>query len=170
MNATVYSEASALAIRAEASGNMGFCEDVADWRKLNADLSGVIPAWYITLITTVPLTGLEFGRQASEPEPGDDGVLWLEWMGIENIRSEMLEAYPGIPLLQAAYLCVAGCSHGTGDQYFIPTAEGDDPPLYNIYHDVGEEAEEILANGREEIAPSLSEFFRTAQVRAEPAL
>lgn len=81
----------------------------------------------------------------------------------------MLEAYPGIPLLQAAYLCVAGCSHGTGDQYFIPMTEGEDPPLYNIYHDVGEEAEEILAKGREEIAPSLSDFFRTAQVEAKPA-
>ena len=169
MDATVYSEASALAARAQASGCLGSVEDAAEWKRLNADLGGIIPDWYITLMTSVPLSGMEFGRQAFEPEPGDDGVLWLWWMDANSIRSEMLEAYPGIPLLQAAYLCVAGCSHGTGDQYFIPTTEGDNPPLYSIYHDVGEEAEEILTNGREEIAPSLSDFFRTAQVRAETA-
>lgn len=166
MNTAVYSAARALAARAKADGHPGYCEDVATWRKLNADLGGIIPEWYITLMTSVPLVGLEFGWQSLEPKGEDDGVSWMEWFDATNVCLEMLEAYPGIPLLQAAYLCVAGCSHGTGDQYFIPTTEGNNPPLYKIYHDVGEEAEEILANGREEIASLLSDFFRTAQVRA----
>jgi hypothetical protein len=169
MNPAVLSEALALVARAEANGNVGSVEDAAEWQRLNSELAGIIPTWYTELITTVPLVGLEFGWRSSEPEQDDD-LLWLWWMDAGNVRCEMLEAYPGIPLLRVGYLCVAGCSHGTGDQYFIPTTEGDDPPLYNIYHDIGGEAEDILANGREEIAPSLSDFFRTAQVRAEPAL
>ena len=165
----VLREAAAFAARAAANGFTGYREDVAEWRQLNADLGGIIPEWYVTVMTTLPLAGLELGRQSYEPEPGDDGLFWLDWMDIDGTRGEMLEAHPGIPLLQAGYLCVAGCSHGTGNQYFIPTTEGDDPPFYNVYHDVGEEAEEILANGRELIAPSLSELFRTSLPRPKPS-
>ena len=166
MNVTVSNalmrEATAFVARAGANGFSGYREDAAKWRKLNADLGGIIPGWYIKLMTFLPLSGLELGRQVYEPEPGDDGLLWMDWMDTDSIRGEMLEAYPGIPLLTVGYLCVAGCSHGTGNQYFIPTAEGDDPPFYNVYHDVGEEAGEILANGLEVVAPSLSELFRTS--------
>lgn len=170
MNPAVLSEASALLTRAEANGNIGSVEDAAEWGRLNSELGGIIPAWYIELMTTVPLARLELGWQAFEPEPDDDGLLWLWWMDADSVRSEMLEAYPGIPLLRVGYLCVAGCSHGSGDQYFIPTDQGDDPPLYRIDHEAGDEADEILANGRETVATSLSEFFRAAQVEAKRAL
>ena len=74
MNTAVYSAARALAARAKADGHPGYCEDVATWRKLNADLGGIIPEWYITLMTSVPLVGLEFGWQSLEPKGEDDGV------------------------------------------------------------------------------------------------
>ncbi len=169
MNPAVLSEALALVARAEANGYTGSVEDTAEWEQLNAELGGIIPAWYIELITTVPLVELEFGWQSVEPEGEDDGVSWLGWFGAANVRSEMLEAYPGIPLLQAAYLCVAGSSHGSGDQYFIPTDQGYDPPLYQIDHEAGEEADKILAEGRDMVTPSLSEFFRMAKVEARPS-
>lgn len=170
MNTSVYTEAFALAARAESSVHTGFCEGNADWRKLNADLGGSIPDWYIELVTSVPLSGLELGWQTSEPEKDDDGVSWMEWLDAPNVRAEMLGLYPGIALAGHGYLCVAGCSHGSGDQYFIATDRGDDPPLYTILHDAGNEASEIIANGRHIIAASLSDFFRAAQIRAKAVL
>lgn len=82
------------------------------------------------------------------------------------MRLELLEGYPGIAVVQRGYICVAGSSHGSGDQYFIPTDQGDDLPLYQIDHEMGEDPEYILAQGRELIAESLSEFFRTAKVES----
>ena len=38
-----------------------------------------------------------------------------------------------------------GDSGGGGDPYFLPVHEGDDPPLYQVYHDFGADAETILA-------------------------
>jgi hypothetical protein len=34
--------------------------------------------------------------------------------------------------------------------------------LYEVYHDVGSEADVILAEGRKVVSPQLSEFFRLA--------
>ena len=144
MSARLFFEASALIARAAANGFTGSVEDIGEWQRLNSELGGVIPIWYIELVTTVPLVGLELGWQSLEPEGEDDGVSWMEWLDAANVRLEMLEAYPGIPLLSRGYLCIAGCSHGSGDQYFIPTDQGNDPPLYQIDHEAGEEADEIL--------------------------
>ncbi len=74
MNISVYTEATALAARAEESGHIGLREERGEWQKLNVDLGSIIPEWYIELVTSVPLVGLEFGWQISEPEKDDDGV------------------------------------------------------------------------------------------------
>ena len=46
--------------------------------------------------------------------------------------------------------------------YFIPINEGHDPPLYQVYHDVGSDAATILAEGRRLVSPRLSEFLGAA--------
>ena len=169
MNPAVMSEALALVARARANGHTGSVGDAAEWERLSSDLGGIIPEWYIELTTSVPLVGLEIGWQSSEPEQDDDGLAWLYWMGADDTRSEALEAYPGIAVVRRGYICVASCLHRTGDQYFIPTNQGDDPPLYNTYHDVGDSADEILDGGREVAASSLPEFFRTSRVESRPS-
>ena len=83
-----------------------------------------------------------------------DGILW-----------ESLEGYPGLGILPAGYVNFGGDAGGGGDPYFLPVHEGDDPPLYQVYHDVGEDAATILANGRQLVAARLSEFFRVAILR-----
>lgn len=70
------------------------------------------------------------------------------------MRSEMLECYPGTAIREHGYICVAGCTLGSGDQYYICNSDGDDPPLYQIYHDVSD-----VADGRAGVFPSLSELF-----------
>lgn len=86
------------------------------------------------------------------------------WSDAPGVRSESLECYPGLAVLRNGYLNVAYCSHGSGDSYFINVYEGDDPPIYQLYHDVSDQPEVILAEGRRVVAASLSEFFGRALV------
>ncbi len=88
-------------------------------------------------------------------------MLWVEVSDAAGILSESLELYPGLGILPAGYVNFGG-SDGTGDPYFICAHAGDDPPLYEVYHDVGSEAETILAEGRNLVSPRLSEFLRLA--------
>lgn len=168
MNPSVLSEALALVARAEANGHAGSVDDAEEWERLNSDLGGIIPGWYIELMTSVPMIGLNFGWQSSEAQSEDDGISWVEWFDAANVRLEMLELHPGVSLLVRGYVCVAG-SNGTGNQYFVSVHDGDDPPLYQIDHETDEVADDILARGREMVAPSLSEFFQAAKVEAKPS-
>ncbi len=165
MNANLLAEAQRLAQRATESGQSGAVADPAAVDRLNREIGGRVPPWYAQLIATVPLCGLELGWQSLEPDKEDDGVSWLRWLDTARIRLEALEAYPGLAILGRGYLCVGGCSHGSGDQYFISTDEGEDTPLYQIDHETGDVAEEILAHGRDMVSASLSEFFRVAKTQ-----
>jgi hypothetical protein len=132
--------------------------------RLVADTGGRIPPWLADLLVTQPLAGLELGWQAYPPEADSDGVMWLEISDARNIRSESLECYPGLAILHRGFINIASCSQGSGDPYFISADEGDDPPVYQVYHDVSDQPDAILAEGRQLVARSLSEFFRTARV------
>jgi hypothetical protein len=129
---------------------------------LNAEMNARIPAWYVELLTSIPICGLELEWQADVPDDEDDGIAWIEWCGVKGIRSESLECYPGRAILERGYINVASDSTGGGDPYFIPTDQEDDPPVYQVFHDMGDQADQILAEGRQLIAPSLSDFFRFA--------
>jgi hypothetical protein len=114
------------------------------------------------LLTAIPLGGLEIGWQAYEPKDDYDGVEWIELSDASGIRSESIECYPGLAILPAGYINIGSCSGGSGDPYFISVDEGDDPPVYQVYHDVGDTAEAILTEGRRCVASSLSLLFQTA--------
>ena len=166
MNLTVLSEALDLVARADANGHSGFVESAAEWNQVSRELGGVIPTWYIELVTTVPLIGLEIGWQEQAHEQPDDAIYWVEWLDAQNVRSEALDLHPGNSILSQGYFCV-GSSSCAGDQYFISIHDGDDPPLYQIDHETNEDMEEILTKGRDLVASSLSEFFRSAKVEAK---
>jgi hypothetical protein len=167
MSDIVREAAEELVHRARASGHMGKTIARDDMDQLVADTGGRIPPWLADLLVSTPLSGLELGWQACEPEADFDGVRWLELSDARDIRSESVECYPGFAILDRGFISIASCTHGSGDPYFISVDEGDDPPVYQVYHDVGEQPGEILAEGRQLVARSLSEFFRTAHV--EPA-
>jgi len=126
------------------------------------DAKGRIPLWYVELITTVPICGLELGWQAQEPVGDYDGVEWMEWSDPRNMRSESIDCYPGLAILEHGYVNVASDLSGGGDPYFIAAGKSQDPPLYQVYHDVSDEAKAILAEGRNLVTRSLSGFFRKA--------
>ncbi len=163
---SVRAAAEELVTRAASSGHQGRVLTEAEARVLTDEVAGY-PGWLLELLTTVPLCGLELGWQAYDPEPTFDGVEWLEWCNAAGVKSESVDCYPGLAILPAGYINVAGDSTGGGDPYFICIHDGPDPPLYQVYHDVGSEAEAILRDGRRLVSAKLSEFFRSAIVQGE---
>jgi hypothetical protein len=91
-------------------------------------------------------------------------VQWVEVSNADGVLWESLEGYPGLGILPAGYVNFAGDGAGGGDPYFLPVREGEDPPLFQVYHDVGTDAETILENGRRLVAARLSEFLRACMV------
>ncbi len=128
----------------------------------------IYPSWLLDLLSAIPLCGLRLGWRAFDPEPDFDGVLWVEVSDADGILSESLELYPGVGILPAGYVNFGG-SDGSGDPYFVCAHEGGDPPLYEVYHDIGTDAVSILAEGRKVVASHLSDFFRTAVLEGESA-
>ena len=164
MNQALFAAARALVERAKRDGQTGRLANPDELDRLARELGSRLPDWYRSLLATVPLIGLELGVVVSEPEV-DDEISWLHWLGPDSIYSESLELYPGMAVLEHGYLCVGGCAHGTGDQYFLKITAGDDPPLLQIAHDAGASADLILQNGLIDIAPTLSGFFAEAKTR-----
>jgi hypothetical protein len=165
MNLKVLSAARELVERAERDGQAGRLAAADDLDRLGADLGADLPDWYRDLLSTVPLIDLELGVVVPESSEGDE-ISWLLWLGPDSIRTESRELYPGSAVLRHGYLCVGGCAHGSGDQYFLNTKAGDDPPLVQIYHDIGTDPDRILADGVVPIAPTLSAFFGEAKTRS----
>lgn len=153
--------AEALVARAAARGIHGRTLGPSERQQIAAALPAY-PAWLLDLLSSVPLCGLELGWEAYEPAPDFDGVLWVEVSDAAGILSESLELYPGIAILQAGYINFAGGA-GSGDPYFLDARAGDDPPLYEVYHDVVSEVVDTLPDeGRKLVLPRLSKFLETA--------
>lgn len=127
--------------------------------KLNKKLNGNLPEWFAELLTTVPICHLELGWQAFEPEDDFDGIDWMEFCDDQGIISESIECYPGLAVLEKGYINIAGDSMGGGNPYFINITKGDDPPVYQIYHDVSDDSTIIIAEGRKLVSDHLSDLF-----------
>jgi hypothetical protein len=148
------------------AGNRGRIIPPADFDKLAEELAIPVPPWLRELFTSVPLCGLEFAWQKYEPDSDFDGLEVMEWADAPGIRSETLQCYPGIVLREFGYISVASDSMGGGDPYFVNVHEGIDPPLYQIYHDISDQASRIIAGGRRIVSPRLSDFFLSARLDA----
>jgi hypothetical protein len=164
MSDVVRQAAEELVRRAHASGHIGATVERDDMDRLVADTGGRMPRWLADLFVSTPLSGLELGWQAYQPRADFDGVMRLKLSDARNIRSESLECYPGRAILDRGFINIASCTEGSGDPYFISADEGDDPPVYQVYHDVSDQPDTIMAQGRRVVAVSLSGFFRSARV------
>lgn len=150
--------------RAKEAGKSGKPADANTMSQLVNDTGEKIPAWYVELLVGFPICGLEIAWQSDEPKDGYDGIAWMEWADPDAIRSESLELFPGLAILAKGWINVAGDSMGGGDPYFMPTDKGDNPPVYQVYHDVSDKADVILAEGCRLVATSLSDLFQQAKV------
>jgi hypothetical protein len=157
--------AEALVTRAIALGHQGRVFTSEEQQSVTAALP-IYPVWLLELLSVVPLCGLRLGLQTRSTEPSWDGVLWIDVSDARNIVAESQEFYPGVGILPAGYVNFGG-GDGSGDPYFLCVHEGEDPPVYRVYHDVGVDAATILSQGRELVVPSLSELFRGAILEGE---
>jgi hypothetical protein len=128
-------------------------------KELQARLTIPLPDWYVELLSTYPLAGLDLDFPLYEAEGDEDGYFPIEIATPQNIISETEECYPGLAIRELGYACLAIDPTGGGDPYFIKVAEGDNPPVYQVYHDVSDVGTEIEAMGMVKIADSLAEFF-----------
>ena len=79
-------------------------------------------------------------------------------MNIEQCISEATECYPGIAAVKVSYVPVAMCLTGSGDYYYIRSTEGENGPLYRIYHDAVN-GEHIEQDGIEKVLNSYASLF-----------
>lgn len=68
MNAHVEKEARLFVERAIALGQRGTCADAAELAALNTEMSERMPEWYVALLRSVPLCGLELNWLAEGTE------------------------------------------------------------------------------------------------------
>src|SRR5262249_20981011 len=106
----VIDAAKKLAARAKKKGQLSDTIPAVDVEDLCEQLRLEAPPWLTELFPMVPLSGLELGWQADEPEPDFDGVAWMQWSDAANIRSESAECFPGCAILTLGYLNVASCA------------------------------------------------------------
>lgn len=123
----------------------------------------MIPKFWIKFLDENALRGVE----CEIPKDADLSQLdggCLEVFDETNILDEANNFYPGLVVKNDGYIPVAGCSHGSGDPYFININDGEFGPLYRIYHDdvhddsydKNQAIEVVLANYK-----LLAEFKRT---------
>ncbi len=140
-------------MRAEQAGRKGTLLDSVDAVALHEDTGGAVPQWYLDLLLEVPLAGLEF--EFGERDEDGDRPHSILWNGAAGLRSESLECYPGLAILGRGFFNFASDPTGSGDPYFVGPRVDGTRPVYRVYHDVSDQADDILADVLELVAPSL---------------
>lgn len=77
------------------------------------------------------------GRDIEVPEAIDLSGLGAMFRVMTQAQclSEAVEAYPGKVATCVGFYPVGMCLEGSGDYYYLQTAEGEEGALYRIYHD-----------------------------------
>lgn len=132
----------------------GAKERQEDYDTLAEELKSLLPDWFQELLLNYPLTGLVIDINGNTEDE-----LSIEFAGFENVQDEFYDLYPGCAIGRLGYLCIGEDPTGSGDPYFINIKDGDNPPVYQVYHDAGDVGEEIIEHGCVKIANKLSDLF-----------
>lgn len=130
--------------------------DRSQFDELNKKANNIIPQWLIELYIKHSFSNLILELIDAEDE---DCQYDLQIAPPNWIENELFDLAPGCFIAEFGYLCIAEDPTGGGDPYFINVNEGFNPPVYQIYHDISDDGKEILENGKEKIANSLSELL-----------
>ena len=123
-----------------------------------------MPDWYVYLLSTYRLAGAKMDFPRYETKDDYDSFEPLQLATAKDIYSETELCYPGFAIRDLGYICLATDLTGSGDPYFIKVTDGDNPPVYQVYHDVSDIGTVIEREGMEMMADSLAEFFMKARV------
>jgi len=122
-----------------------------------------LPHWYIRLLSRYPLAGLCLDYPVHGPAEMSAGHLPIQLAEPKDIYREMQQCYPGTAIRKLGYVCFGIDPTGSGDPYFMKVTAGENPPVFQVYHDVSRIGEEIERKGMRKIAGSLTEFFNDAK-------
>jgi hypothetical protein len=126
-------------------------------------LTTPLPSWLVELFTTYPLSGIELEYPVYEPDDEYDGYASIQIVTPDDLYAETEQFFPGLAIRELGYICFAGDPTGGGDPYFIKATDDDNPPVYQVYHDVSDIGTVIEKEGMQKIADSLSDFFEKAR-------
>nr|WP_159063635.1 hypothetical protein [Thaumasiovibrio occultus] len=110
---------------------------------VNSQLGGVLPQWYLTLVATLPIVGVELAWLAYPDEEGEDQLEWFEFADADLLVELNLATYPGELLRQLGYVVFAFGVNNAGNCYAFSITDGDDPAVYEVWHDAAQTIEEM---------------------------
>lgn len=111
------------------------------------------------LMSLFPLAGHAFRFTDGEGTEFD-----LGWLSAREIIEEATQFQPGIAALQDGFIPVGSDLIGTGDPFFVKSAEFRDYSLYQIYHDsIDHETGRLSPGAVHAILPSLDLIFQPVQ-------
>ena len=150
--------------KTETGGHPGKVISLAEMKDLQSRLTNPLPAWYAELLMMYPLSSRYINYPNQTPGDSHEDYDSMRLARAIDIYNEMEECYPGLAIRDLGYTLFASDPTGSGDPYFIKTAEGDNPPVYKVYHDVSHIGTVVEKEGMNMIAVSLAEFFNNAAV------
>lgn len=139
----------------------GISQTENDFDSLENTIRESIPTWLKSMLIDFKIANLIIEFYAIDEE-----ILSIQFNSFKNIEDACLNMYPGCAIFEMGYIGIAEDPTGSGDPYFVNLNEGENPPVYRIYHDISDKGEEILKNGKELIANKLSDIFKN-QIKVE---
>lgn len=140
------------------SGTSTRVATVGEINDLNERLNIKLPEWLIELMSTVEVCDSKLVVPLDE-----EAELRIEFLNPKCIIQECLLAVPGCAVHKNGYICI-GLEIGIGNPYAINIHEGNNPPVYILNHEYGEETEMILEN-KQTVVEKLSDLFRVATIK-----
>lgn len=140
------------------SGTSTRIASVREINDLNEKLDIKLPEWLIELMTTVEVCDSKLVVPLDE-----EAELRIEFLNPESISKECLLYVPGCAVHKNGYICI-GLEIGIGNPCAINIHEGNNPPVYLLDHEYGEETEMIIDN-KLTVVNRLSDLFLVATMK-----
>lgn len=110
-----------------------------------------LPRWLIELLSEFPLAGIQIGVTVTDEFGGlHDEPVMFELGDAALIEELNTDSYPGVYLFPRGYV-VIGCGIEWAGDVLVLATNSNDPPAYQVWHDVShdpEELEQALLNGQ----------------------
>jgi hypothetical protein len=124
--------------------------------------AALVPDWLVDALRRYRLadTHFEFTEAQDLSGLGAD----VRWLPVKHMIGEACDLEPGFTVVRSGFLPFGGCAIGTGDPFFLDMRSGsNDPPVVRVPHDYAG-GETYPLDAIEPVAPSLSEFLKTARI------
>lgn len=142
--------------------------DRSEMMKLNADSGSILPTWFIDMMTSFPLAGLEL-RWQFDPSDDEDGVAWIVLADVAMLQ-ELLKAYPAVYLVDRGYFPIGYGTLNAGNVFLMRGAGDATSTLFELWHDVSHDPDVLVRAleghepGATVVAKSFVEFLESRAV------